>query len=523
MPARYLDDDFVTLRRSRNARQTPFATLAFGDAVEVLDESDPEWTKVRALDVFDGTAEGWVRGRPPLRDEGILRLSLVDVQQGDGMVLETPKGEIVLVDGGDNQLFARHVAARFRHRGFGPERPLDVAAIVVTHGDADHFDGLNRIRRSETDRDLAEQPHKRLFLRPRRLLHNGLVKGPGALAEREIFGRTVERDGEVYIVDLHDDPRQAPVAARNRPFDAWCETLDHWQVRPEDCRRVAHGMDPADVFDFLADEGIGVEIQGPFADRVEVDGQEVAALPFLHKPKKSAEMHLEAPDREAGALSASHTINGHSIALRLTYGNVRFNLTGDLNREAMKRMRDHVGSLAELEAEIVKAPHHGSHDFDYAALAAMKPVVAIVSSGDESSRKEHIHPRATLMSALGKTMRLDTGVVFVTELAAFFEVQEESHSREELAEFFAAEPERTYTGEELRRLFRGKPKKGVGPRGYFGFARTNFGIVHLRTDGERVLAFTHSGKKGLNEAYRFTVTREGDGRRVTFAEGLTTR
>jgi hypothetical protein len=40
---------------------------------------------------------------------------------------------------------------------------------------------------------------------------------------------------------------------------------------------------------------------------------------------------------------------------------------------------------------------------------------------------------------------------------------------------------------------------------YFGFERTNFGIIHVRTDGERVLVFTHSGKKGMREAYRFTV------------------
>jgi hypothetical protein len=38
-----------------------------------------------------------------------------------------------------------------------------------------------------------------------------------------------------------------------------------------------------------------------------------------------------------------------------------------------------------------------------------------------------------------------------------------------------------------------------------------------------VLVFTHSGKKGLNEAYRFTVTREGEQRRVAFAAEVTTR
>ena len=49
------------------------------------------------------------------------------------------------------------------------------------------------------------------------------------------------------------------------------------------------------------------------------------------------------------------------------------------------------------------------------------------------------------------------------------------------------------------------------PQGtFFAFERTNFGIAHVRTDGERVLAFTHSGKKGMNEAYRFSVSATGD-------------
>lgn len=520
---RYVDDDFVALRRRKNGRDKPFLTLAFGDAVEVLDESDDEWTEVRALTHWDGTASGWVRGKPPLRDEGILKFSMVDVQQGDGLVLETPKGEIMLVDGGDNQLFARHVAARFRHRGPTADSPLDVAAILVTHGDADHFDGLNKIRQSETDRDLAHQPRKRLPIHPRRLYHNGLVKAPGSFKESEIFGRTVERDGDTLVVDLYEDPRDAPPEKRNRPFSTWCDSLDHWQARgPIACRRVAFGMDAAEVFDFLAAEGIGVEIQGPFARTVVDGGVRKSALPFLHRPKKSAEMHLETPADPGGGLSASHTINGHSIALRLTYGNVRFSLTGDLNRESMALMRDHL-DLADLEAEIVKAPHHGSHDFDFAALKAMKPVVGIVSSGDESVRKEHVHPRATLMSAMGKVMRGDTGVVFCTELAAFFAVEEESHSREALVEYFKERKDQTFTGDELAKLFRGKPKPRSKPDFFFGFQRTNFGIVHVRTDGERVLAFTHTGKRGLNEAYRFSVKMEGGKRRVEFAKKVTTR
>ncbi len=57
----------------------------------------------------------------------------------------------------------------------------------------------------------------------------------------------------------------------------------------------------------------------------------------------------------------------------------------------------------------------------------------------------------------------------------------------------------------------------------YAFERTNFGIIHLRTDGERVLVFTHSGKRGMNEAYRFTVKMENGERVVEFADEVVTR
>ena len=46
-------------------------------------------------------------------------------------------------------------------------------------------------------------------------------------------------------------------------------------------------------------------------------------------------------------------------------------------------------------------PHHGSADFSGAFLQAVSPVVSVVSSGDDTARKEFIHPRATLVGALG--------------------------------------------------------------------------------------------------------------------------
>lgn len=152
-------------------------------------------------------------------------------------------------------------------------------------------------------------------------------------------------------------------------------------------------------------------------------------------------------------------------------------MTGDLNHESMQMLREALPD-ASLATDILKTPHHGSADFEMNYLLEAAPVVSLISSGDENVTKEHIHPRATLMAALGKASRTTPAIIFNTELAAFF-------------------------------AYRGKVTPEGGGRPFDGFQRLNFGIIHIRTDGERVLAFTHSGERGLNEAYRFTVATTG--------------
>lgn len=523
---RYIDEDFVRFKFNGSGGSEEQAILAFGDKVEVLEEGGSgKPSRVRALELFEGDLEGTVAGKPFRgREKGVLKFSMVDVQQGDGMVFETPPDEndetrIVLVDGGDNKLFARHVAARYRHRRSTKTNPLEIDLILITHGDADHFEGLTEIRRSETEEDISDR--KRLFIRPRRVYHNGLVKAPSGVPEEGALGRTVPHGGSPMIVELYDDPRAAPAERQNGPFKRWGQTLTHWEQRgPIKFRRVAHGMDVDDLFGFL--KPVKVEIQGPFTSKVTdpQDGRVKDALTFFHQPPKSTLVHLEeGTNPGANKISVSHTINGHSVALRLTYGNVRFNLTGDLNQESMALMRKRV-ALSKLEAEIVKAPHHGSADFDFKALKAMKPVVSLISSGDESAGKEHIHPRATLVSALGKVSRGETGIVLCTELAAFFAKRDHSHERPLIAKFYGGDE--PITRADLRKFYGATVRTAEDEKvlpSYFGFERTNFGIIHIRTDGERVLVFTHSGKAGMREAYRFTVDAD---HKVHFAKDVTT-
>ena len=83
----------------------------------------------------------------------VLKVDFVDVQQGDGAVLETPKGQVMLIDGGDNQMFARYLASRFR--GTSDDRPKEIDCILVTHGDADHFEGLDKDPRVRDPHDAS--------------------------------------------------------------------------------------------------------------------------------------------------------------------------------------------------------------------------------------------------------------------------------------------------------------------------------------------------------------------------------
>ncbi len=482
----YFDDDVIDVRLENDKVEQYF----WGEPCEPgdLDPDDDQRREVTVASRFGGApVKGFVKKATKFRTTPILRLSMVDVQQGDGLILETPSGKVVFIDGGDNKLFARRVAKAFP--GTSEDQPLIVDAMVITHGDADHFDGLNELRKAETS---APTEDKKIFVAPKRVYHNGIVKRPEKIAGTdtkrkvtEMFGDTIEHDGVCYIVGLVDDIRDVAQEERNGPFNAWAKTLTAWDERvrrvnddnPIELRRIDHTS--SGDFDFLNDDSapgqeVTVEVLGPTVE--DIDG--TPGLRFLNTPAEGAELRSGLEDvGPKGSKSVAHTINGHSINFRLSYGNVRFLFTGDMNHEAMRRLRTANGD-PDVQAEILKAPHHGSADYDPEFLKQVSPVVSIISSGDENRAKEYIHPRASLMASLGKSSREGPAVIFSTELAAFF-------------------------------AHRGPSKTVSGTEEFEGFERLNFGIIHIRTDGERVLAFTHSGKRGMNEAYRFEVSSDG--------------
>ena len=112
-------------RRSPGRLRTP--SLILGTALLVLAVAVAAWPLVRPAD-------------------GLLRLTILDVGQGDAIVVEMPDGRAMLVDtgsGGPMRLDAgeRVVAPFLWNRGI-----LELAGIAVTHDDSDHAAGATAIR-----------------------------------------------------------------------------------------------------------------------------------------------------------------------------------------------------------------------------------------------------------------------------------------------------------------------------------------------------------------------------------------
>jgi beta-lactamase superfamily II metal-dependent hydrolase len=187
---------------NETGRDNLLRTLAWGDEVTVKSQTAKhvEVSLTTFVEKSDGsivpqlssgfivpTASSKIKAADlvvPRAQNKVLKVNFVDVQQGDGSVIESPAGKVILVDGGDNQLFARYLAGRFR--GTTAANPQPVECILVTHGDADHFLGLPEILESETN----PEPRKRLFIQPKRVYHNGIVKGPTTRGGKKVADGT---------------------------------------------------------------------------------------------------------------------------------------------------------------------------------------------------------------------------------------------------------------------------------------------------------------------------------------------
>ncbi len=85
-------------------------------------------------------------------------------------------------------------------------------------------------------------------------------------------------------------------------------------------------------------------------------------------------------------------MNDYSAVLRFVFGNVRFLITGDIERKAEE---DILASGADIRAEVIKVPHHGSGTSGLKRfIQAVSPEYAVISAG---AGNEHGHPHENVV------------------------------------------------------------------------------------------------------------------------------
>ncbi len=130
-----------------------------------------EWLKQEAPPVGDWVAVKFRGGRgfvktAHLGTQRLLEIFFIDVDQGDSILIQTPKDRRILIDGGQTKDALSFVENKYRLDK--EDNYIDFEAVVASHSDQDHTQGLIALLR-----------HPKILVK--RVYHNGLfrrAKGP---------------------------------------------------------------------------------------------------------------------------------------------------------------------------------------------------------------------------------------------------------------------------------------------------------------------------------------------------------
>jgi beta-lactamase superfamily II metal-dependent hydrolase len=430
--------------------------LLWGDFVTFLGPEQGEWAQVRARG-----KTGWMR-KSDTQGRRLLEINFIDIGQGDGCFIVTPEDKFILVDAGQGDNMVRFLRWRFNLKN-RPQRTVPIQYAVISHPDSDHYYGF-----------------KPLFddvqFRFETVYHNGIVEREGD----DVLGPKQEIEGRDYLTEVIEDRASLGtiIADPEKVRRKWYPNL---------LKTAAQGGRVGDIRMLCAEDGFLPGYEGD---------KEVVIRTLGPVPEKDAQgKRLLRWFNDEGK-----TKNGHSVVLKLEYGRVKVMLGGDLNTPAEEYLLQHYTGLdpdpatprdredlvskarETFEADVAKACHHGSGDFTSSYLQAVNPIATVVSSGDNES---HAHPRPDALGALGKTGRGDRPLIFSTELArsATETITHPQALRDQFTELLVLrdkaenEADRKRLDDKIRKLLNEKIDRTV----------TVYGLINLRTDGERVL------------------------------------
>jgi len=390
--------------------------LIYGDEVNTTDRQSNGRDEV----LYRGRT-GWVRS-DRLMNYHPLELYFVDVGQGDSAFIVTPGGSKILIDGGQGNEAFQFLVWKYR-LDQNNANPVDIELMVVSHPDDDHIAGLVSI---------IEHP----LINVRQIVHGGIAKFDSGFDTE--LGDTVRHNQADYLITRHNGIADLDNLDLTGVMTDWRTAING------EHNLVYRAVDSTTGVIDVGDPAVTINVLGPRL--INIAGHAGPVFPWIS--------------------SVAQTVNGHSVVLRLDYDNIRMLFPGDLNKQGSQHLIANPGFIAEADAHVFKAPHHGSHKYDLAFLRAVHPQISVILSGESP---DHGHPRANFLGAIGKASRTSKPLLFSTELVAQFAVDADAQASDADYDVDPADP--AMLGQARRRF-----KKRLN------------GIINVRTDGSDLYA-----------------------------------
>ena len=358
-------------------------TILMGSYVRILNESKDQWQKVFAFGI-----EGWIE-KINLGDSPGFKCFFVDVGQGDGALIEAGNdsdGLKILIDGGPGDNLSRYLNKWQYKYYLNKGQVVHFDYVFISHFDKDHYQGLI---------DIINDPHFSFGT----VFHNGIAK----------FSKEKQSYPDEYNTELGKKVIEQHQSFLTTGFD----TLDDFNSLKQ-----KGGMsDLMEKFLFALNSA---KSQGRLKDLKRLDNS------ILIEPRQINNMIFDI--QVLGPVTSvvndlvafkyfdddSHTINGHSLVLKIRYGSKSFLFGGDLNIPSEEHLLQHYGELNPFEVDVAKSCHHGASEFTLDFMAKVNPFATVISSGDNES---YSHPRADAIGCAGKYSKSNRPLVFSTELA----------------------------------------------------------------------------------------------------------
>jgi competence protein ComEC len=271
-----------------------------------------------------------------------MRLHMIDVGQGEAMLLEFPCGAGLIDTGGEsNDEFDSTTAlTTYLEHFFEKRADLEhrLSFLVLSHPHVDHTRGVEAVLR---------------LYKPRNIITNGQQAGSGVEGQKAAlaYATATESAGTQRV-------RSESIAVEDLPPHAGytSEVID-----PINCGAV----DP----------------------RLQV-------LWGAHRYNPG------------WSKKAFDNNNNHSVTIRLDFGAASFLFGGDLEREAITEMLQRYRGTTLLDVDVYKVGHHGSDNGTTAdLLQAVTPKIAIMSMGSDARQRLWTayafgHPRKSVIDLL---------------------------------------------------------------------------------------------------------------------------